>query len=59
MYLDVFENENSGDTDEVNEVFEDNEPLSCDYFSKTECLEYYQLASYFCVVELSEFEKQV
>ena len=57
--LDVFENENSVYTDEVNEVFEDNEPLSCEYFTVTEWLEYYQLASYFCVVELSEFEKQV
>ena len=28
--LDVFGDENSGDTDMINEVFEDDEPLSCE-----------------------------
>ena len=57
--LNVFGDEISGDTDMINEVFEDDEPLSCENFTATECLEYYQLVSYFCVVKLSESEKQI
>ena len=58
--LDVFEEENSGDTDIVHEVIdEDDEPLTCQYFTANEWVKYFQLASYFCEVEISGTEQQM
>ena len=58
--LDVFEEENFIDTDIVHEVFDDDdELLTCQYFTAIEWVKYYQLTSYFCVVKLSETEQQI
>ena len=58
--LDVFEEENFGDTDIVRKVFDvDDEPLTCQYFTANEWVKYYQLASYFCEVVITGTEEQM
>ena len=58
--LDVFGEENFDDTDIVHEVFdEDDELLSCQYFTVNEWVKYFQLAFYFCEIETSRTEQQV
>ena len=57
--LEVFE-ENFVDTDIIQEISDDDdELLSCQYFTVNEWVTYYQLASYFCEVEIYGTEEQI